>query len=197
MLIYHMNDQKKLVVLSGISGVGKSTIIKILLDQHDYHFSVSTTSRGMRHGEKHGKDYFFITRAEFQAMKLNNEFIEHVDFLEHSYGTTYIAITDNPNQKIILDLDYNGYQALKNRFSNVVGIFLHHNDLNEIKRRLLDRCKLSEITHDIQQRLDKAHIAASQRHIYDHVIDVTNMSVDAVLEAVLSACANEASVSDK
>lgn len=183
-----MNNDKKLVVLSGISGVGKSTIIKILLELHDYHFSVSTTSRKMRHGEMHGKDYFFITHADFNIMKDNHEFIEHVDFLEHSYGTTYNAITDNPHNKIILDLDYNGYQALKNRFENVVGIFLHHNDLNEIKRRLLNRCGLAEVTHDIQQRLDKAHIAADNRHVYDHIIDVTSMSVDEVLAQVLAIC---------
>lgn len=182
------NLQKQLVVLSGISGVGKSTIIKILLDKHDFHFSVSTTSRNMRQREIHGKDYYFVTHAEFANMKENNEFLEHVDFLEHSYGTTYHAITNNPHKKIILDLDYNGYQALKKRFDNVIGIFLHHDDMHEIKRRLLDRSNLTEVTEEIQQRLDKAHIAASHRHMYDHVIDVTKKTVEEVLDAVLVLC---------
>ena len=186
MLKYDMKN-KKLLVLSGISGVGKSSAIKILLDKHDFHFSVSTTSRAPREKEVHGVDYHFVSKQEFECMVRDDKFIEHIGFLDYSYGTTYDSVANNIYEQIILDLDHKGYQALKIRNSNVFGIFLHHDDMNEIMRRLIDRSGVSAVTPEIQSRLDKALISANTRHEYDHIINVTNLTVDETVNQILLA----------
>lgn len=179
-------NNKKLLVLSGISGVGKSSAIKILLDNHDFHFSVSTTSRAPREKEVHGRDYHFVSKQEFENMIHSNKFIEHMGFLDYHYGTTYDSVSNNTHKQIILDLDNKGYKSLKAHFPNVLGIFLHHDDMNEIKRRLLDRSGSTNITPEIQSRLDKADFAASTRYEYDHIINVTHLTVQETIDAIMS-----------
>lgn len=177
---------KKLLVLSGVSGVGKSTAIKRLLDEHDFHFSVSTTSRCMREGETCGYDYHFVEREDFVTMIDNGDFVEHMDFAGNLYGTTFDAIDNSKYDRLILDVEYSGYKALKDKYGDrVVGCFLHHEDKEELKKRLLNRSGLNEINDEIATRLDKMDQLIALRNEYDHVIDVTTQSVESVVAEIL------------
>ena len=85
-------SKTKLLVISGSSGVGKGTVIKSLLEKcPDLNLSVSCTTRGMRSGEVHGVNYFYLTREEFQAGIDNDEFLEWAEFSGNFYGTRKYA----------------------------------------------------------------------------------------------------------
>ena len=121
-----------ILIITGPSGVGKNTIIDALGKKLDFNFSVSHTTRPKRVSEVNGKDYYFISDDEFQAMINNNELIEFEEYGGFSYGTSRKEL--NQEGLVILDLEVNGATKLLNSNRDFVGLFIDIDDDELINR---------------------------------------------------------------
>ena len=146
-----------LVVISGPSGVGKTTIIKALLSRRsDVIFSVSCTTRPKRPGEVHGRDYFFITEEEFRSMVERGEFLEWAQVHGYLYGTprSFIEKAINEGKSVILDIDVQGAMKVMENFKDAVFIFVAPPSLEDLEKRL--RKRKTESEESIRRRLKDA-----------------------------------------
>jgi len=102
-------ERNRAIVISGPSGAGKSTILKRLFDEYPdkFGFSISHTTRGPRAGEQNGREYYFVTKEEFQDLVNKKGFIEHATFGDNSYGTSIKAVNDiaEKGRTCILDIE--------------------------------------------------------------------------------------------
>ena len=161
----------KLIVISGPSGAGKGTIIKRLFELMPGRLvlSVSATTRKPRPGERDGVDYHFIDKDTFQRHRENGEFIEcfQVQRQGHWYGTLESEVMPSLEQGkwVILEVDVQGTQAIKQRFPEAVTIFVMPPTLADLERRLRERG--SEPEAEIQSRLEVARREILEKQQYD------------------------------
>ncbi|WP_223909031.1 guanylate kinase [Rhodoferax lithotrophicus] len=160
-----------LFVVAAPSGAGKSSLVKALMEL-DSHVqpSVSHTTRAPRGQEKHGREYFFVSNAEFDAMVQANAFVEWAHVHNHRYGTSKKAIEERMAQgaDVILEIDYQGALQIKSIFANAVTIFILPPSWEELRSRLERR---GEDTADvIEVRLHNAAVEMAQAHQFDFVI---------------------------
>ena len=130
------------LVVSAPSGTGKTSICREVMKMFpDIRFSVSHTSRPPRPGEADGKDYFFVSRAEFEAMIARSEFVEWAENYGQFYGTSATVLNNMVmgNRDVILDVDPRGAKALKTRYPGAVFVFILPPSLEELKNRLRKR----------------------------------------------------------
>ena len=128
-----------LFVISGSSGVGKGTVIKEVLKKHpDFKLSVSCTTRGMRQGEVHGENYFFLTQEEFKNCIQNDEFLEWAEFSGNHYGTkkSFVEECLKKGENLILEIDTKGALNVKKIMPEAVLIFIAPPSLEELEARL-------------------------------------------------------------
>merc|ERR1712227_298584 len=163
------------IVMSGPSGVGKSTMLKKLFADfpNKFGFSVSHTSRSPRPGEIDGKDYHFSNKDDMQKAVDNGEFIESATFGGNMYGTSKKAVRDvaEQNQICILDVDEQGVKALKDTEFSPLFIFIKPPSVEELEKRLRGRGTESE--ESLQKRMATAKSAmdyAATPGVYDYVI---------------------------
>lgn len=124
------------------SGAGKSTLINALLKQEpNIKLSISCTTRSPRSGEKHGREYYFITKETFLKYQNNGQFIEWATVHKNYYGTLEKTITNQikNDTDILLEIDWQGAIQIKKRFSNVISIFILPPSINALKERLKKR----------------------------------------------------------
>lgn len=177
-----------LVVISGPSGVGKTTIVHEVLTRLGAVFSVSATTRAPTANEKEGEDYFFVTEAKFKAMIAADEFLEYAHVFGKSwYGTPRKAVIDqlNDGRLVILDIDVQGGQQVKRRFPGAFSLFIEPPTEEELLRRLRSRKREDDAT--IQRRFAEAKIeiaAARDSGAYDEFIVNDNLE-----DAVNATCA--------
>ena len=146
-----------LIILSGPSGAGKSTLCKRLFKKiNNYYFSVSTTTRDPRNGEKHGDDYYFISKEEFEKSIENKEFLEWAKVHGNYYGTSKVHIDKalSQNKLTILDIDVQGQETIRKNTNNVISIFISTSNLSILKERLTNR--KTDTTEQIDKRLNNA-----------------------------------------
>ncbi len=146
-----------LVIISGPSGVGKTTIIKaVLAKRKDIIFSVSCTTRPRRPSEVHGKDYFFVTEDEFRSMIRRGEFIEWAEVHGYLYGTPRIFIEKafKEGKSVLLDIDVQGAMKVMENFKDGVFIYVAPPDLKSLEERL--RKRKTESEEDLKKRLEDA-----------------------------------------
>jgi len=175
-----MDYPGNLFVVAAPSGAGKSSLVKALLELDSYvQPSVSHTTRAPRGQEKHGREYFFVTDAEFDSMVQAQAFIEWAHVHKFRYGTSKKAIEDRMNQgaDVILEIDYQGALQIKQIFANAVTIFILPPSWEELRSRLERRGEDS--TSVIETRLRNAATEMSQVSQFDFVI--INESFDRAL----------------
>lgn len=182
-----MSRHGKLVVLSGSSGSGKSTVIAALLSRHpDIAFSVSATTREIRPSEKNGVNYFFVSKQSFEKMIENKELLEYAMYVDNYYGTPRKAIEENQEKgrDILLDIEVRGALQVKAAKPDAVLVFLKPPSMEELERRLRSRGDVAEGI--IAKRLETAVWEQEQSAKYDYI--VVNDSVENAvsgLEAIL------------
>ncbi len=170
-----MAKQKKqkgqLIVLSGPSGVGKSTVIAELLSvRKDIHFSVSFTTRAPRAGEEDGVNYNFVDRVEFERMIRDGELLEHAEYVGNYYGTSLKVIQEKLAQgvDVLLDIEVQGAAKVRAKCPEAVLIFIMPPSFEELSRRLHGRNTDDEDV--INGRLQKAREECQEVKNYDYLV---------------------------
>ncbi len=162
----------RLMVVSGASGSGKSTVVKHLAAHPAISplVSVSVTTREPRPGEVHGREYFFLSRDEFEGLKAANELLEYAEVHGNAYGTPAGPVMKQINEGglAVLEIDVQGAWQVKQRMPNSVFVFIHAPDMATLETRLRGRGTDSEAV--IQKRLENARREIEQSHWYDYQV---------------------------
>lgn len=160
-----------LVVISGPSGVGKSTVIAEVMHQRDnLVFSVSYTTRAPRAGEEDGVNYHFVEKAEFERMIRDGELLEYTQYAGNYYGTALADIQKFASQglDVLLDIEVEGASNVKRKADNAVLIFVAPPSFEELSRRLHGR--RTENEEVVRARLKEAQVELKQIPNYDYLV---------------------------
>lgn len=174
------NQLGRVVIISGPSGVGKTTVLKLLFANCPMPLveSVSATTRPMRPGETPGKSYHYLSPEEFEKRRDNEEFLECVEVFGrgHWYGTLKETVTTslNDGKWIILEVDVEGAEKVLKHYPDAITIFIHPGSLEELERRL--RGRKTETEDALQRRLEVAKRELDASETYRH--KVINESVE-------------------
>lgn len=173
----------RLFVISGASGVGKSTVLsRVMAQKEDLQFSVSATTRAPRPGEKEGISYYFVTKQKFEEMIRQDAFVEYDAHMDNYYGTPKAQLEEKLTQgSVILDIEPNGAFNVRASRPDAVLIFIAPPSLEELERRLRSRGDTSE--DQIALRLERAQWEMDQGKRYDYI--VTNNQVETCSQEIL------------
>ena len=168
----HKGKRGVLFVFSGPSGVGKGTLKAKLFEEFadQIAYSVSATTRGPREGEVDGKDYFFITRQEFERRVKNNEFLEHAEFAGNCYGTprAYVEKLLDSGMNVVLEIDVQGALQVMKSMPECVSVFILPPSFEELEHRL--RGRGTETEEKVRERLETAKRELPYAPQYDYQI---------------------------
>ncbi len=178
-----------LLVISGPSGVGKSSVVQALTERMHFHFSISWTTRGRRPGEEDGVDYVFVDRDRFEAGIAAGGFLEWAEFSGHLYGTPRDAVIAHleAGAHVLLDIENDGAGQVRQAYPEAMLVFILPPSLDELERRLRDRGDTPD--SDIELRLS---VAAEQIAEAEWKFDyrVVNSEVGAVADEIVSILTN-------
>ena len=175
----------KLIVVSGASGVGKSTVMKKVMEQYDnLHFSVSATTRPIRPGEVDGESYFFMDREGFQNLIEQDALLEYAEYVGNFYGTPEKPLNEAlaKGHDILLDIEVQGGLNVKKRREDAVLIFMVAPSFAELQRRLLNRGDTDAAL--CKKRLEWARWEYQQASQYDYI--VVNDNVEQAAKEIVS-----------
>ena len=170
-----------LYVVAAPSGAGKTTLVKLLLEQErDIRLSVSYTTRAPRAGEENGREYNFTDVSSFRAMIDQNEFLEWAEVHGNYYGTskTWIVNQIAAGNDVLLEIDWQGAQQVRALFPEAIGIFILPPSMAELERRLTGRG--TDAQEVIARRLAAAQ--AEMRHVGEFDYVIINDQLDQALE---------------
>ena len=185
-----MNRKGILIVVSGFSGSGKGTLMKELLSRYPdtYALSVSATTRQPRDGEQDGREYFFISKDEFEKMIAKEELIEYAKYVENYYGTprSYVEEQLKAGRNVILEIEIQGAMKIKEKIPEALLVFVTPPTVEELERRLTGRG--TETAQVIADRLARAGEEAEGMGQYDYILvnDTVEECVDHLHQIIVS-----------
>ena len=177
-------------VLSSPSGAGKTTLTKKLAQNNtDFEISISYTTRKPRPNEIDGKDYFFVSKNEFNDLVKKNNFFEHANIFDNFYGTLKKPVLEllSKGKDVLFDIDWQGTQQLKkNKNLSLVTFFILPPNIQALKNRLLNRHKGQEKL--IENRMAKFNEEVSHWKEYDYVVvnDDLEKCYNKILKIIIS-----------
>lgn len=178
------------LIISAPSGSGKSTLVTELLKvAPDLDFSISYTTRPARGKEQNGKQYYFVTRPQFEAMIAADEFLEHAKVFEkHYYGTArrFLREAEQNGHDLLLDIDVQGAEQIKRKLPHAISIFILPPDRKTLESRLRKRCEDSDEV--IHQRLVTASREIENYDKYNYILvndrlDESKASLNAIVRS--------------
>lgn len=186
-----------LFIVAAPSGAGKSSLVNaVLAEDPRLVLSISYTTRAPRPGEQHGREYFFVDRAEFGRMRDDGAFLECAEVHGNMYGTSQRQIADlrADGRDVVLEIDWQGAQQVRRLFPDAVGIFILPPSTEELERRLRARGQDSDAV--IRRRLDGAAEEIGHAAEFDYVIinndfDDARRDLAAVIRAARLALARQ------
>lgn len=179
------NKEGMLILFSGPSGVGKDTVLDVVLDKNkQLKKSVSLTTRKIRDYETEGKDYYFIDVPEFEKMISNGEVLEYAKYGSNLYGTPKAPIDKwlSEGETVILKIEVQGAENIKKIYPDSVSLFVLPPSMSTLENRL--RSRGTESDDDIRKRLEIAHDELNKSVNYDFF--VVNEDVDSTADDVLT-----------
>ena len=186
-----MNEKGILIVVSGFSGSGKGTLMKELLTRYPdtYALSISATTRLPREGEVDGREYFFVSKDEFEKMIAKGELIEYAKYVENYYGTPrgYVQRKLDEGKDVILEIEIQGARNVKKMFPDSLLLFVTPPSASELKSRLVGRG--TETMDVIESRMERACEEAEGMEEYDYLI--VNDDLEACVEEMHSIIRGE------
>lgn len=183
------NSRGRLVVISGPSGAGKTSVCRALKQQPEVEFSVSATTRAMRHGEREGIDYHFLSREDFQRRLAENQFLEWATYNGNLYGTPRWPMDQALAQgrTFLVEIEVKGTRQLRERGQEGIYVFIAPPSIEELRRRL--QLRGSNDPAEIDQRVQIAgdELAAARetvagRPLYDVILE--NRDLEQTIAAV-------------
>ncbi len=179
-----MKNFKKLIIITGPSGVGKGTVVKEILEKKkDIWLSISATTRNPRIGEKDGENYYFLTDEGFKDMIDKKEFLEWAQFAGNYYGTPLSTVNEKIEKgfTVLLEIEVEGAKQIKDKFPEALSIFLLPPSKEELEKRIRNRG--TEKEEAISKRLSRASYEIAFSNKFDFVL--TNHEVDETVNRVL------------
>ncbi|MBQ7036454.1 MAG: guanylate kinase [Clostridia bacterium] len=178
-----------LFLVSGPSGAGKGTVLKNFLPKHpDMFYSISATTRAPRPGEENGVQYYFMTAAEFEKLRMEGGFLESATFCGNSYGTPRAAVMEKLEKGIdvLLEIEVQGALQVMENYPEGIFIFIAPPSMDELRTRLVGR--QTEEASVIETRLARAEeeMALAEKYTYIVVNDIAERAAED-LEAILVA----------
>lgn len=160
-----------LIVVSGFSGAGKGTLMKKLMEEYDnYALSISMTTRNPRPGEEDGREYFFVTKEQFEEKIGQEGLIEYANYCGNYYGTprAYVEQQLEAGKDVILEIEIQGALKIKEKFPTALLLFVMPPSAKELRRRLIGRG--TETQEVIDQRMHRAIEEAQGIEQYDYIV---------------------------
>lgn len=173
-LIKRRVNMKKglLIILSGPSGVGKGTVREKLFEDATLNlaYSISMTTRSPRPGEKNGREYFFVTKEEFEKKIEEGGLLEHAQFVGNYYGTpkAYVDQLLSEGKNVLLEIEVQGALQVMDKAPDALTIFLVPPTMEELEKRI--RGRRTEEENIVQERLNKAAKEIATKDNYKHVV---------------------------
>jgi guanylate kinase len=192
-------NKGSVLVISGPSGCGKSSLLKILSAKVDFYFSISTTTRAPRVGEKEGVDYFFVSKEEFLKDIQNDNFLEYASVHDNYYGTSlkpvYSALSEG--KLIVFDIDVQGHDLVRAKINELTtSIFITTPNLSQLAKRLTSR--QTDTFEVIENRINNSKIELKSIDKYDYIIINDDLNEAAKeLISIAKACKNKSSIYSK
>ena len=188
----------RLFVIAAPSGAGKTSLVRALMEREpSLGFSVSYTTRRQRPTETHGRDYFFVTPGEFEAMAARGEFLEHARVFDNRYGTArgQVETALAAGRNLILEIDWQGARQVRSAMPECVSIFILPPSRAELERRL--RGRGTDAEEVIQRRLRDAASDMMHWNEFDYVVvnDDFATALDDLLAVVNGVGAERAAAS--
>jgi len=171
----------RVIILTGPSGVGKGTLLERLRERHSkLYFSISVTTRSPRPDEIHGKNYYFVSRNDFEQLVANSELLEWAEFAGNYYGTPREPVERKISlgKWVVLEIELEGARKIHKIFPNALRIFIQPPSLKELEQRLRDRGKDSQ--EAIARRLRRAEEEIKAAGEFD--FQITNNNIEAALK---------------
>ncbi|MBO4678721.1 MAG: guanylate kinase [Lachnospiraceae bacterium] len=160
-----------LIVMSGFSGAGKGTLMKRLMsDYDDFAFSVSMTTRAPREGEVNGREYFFVTREEFEKTIAEDGLVEYAQYVGNYYGTpkAYVNEQLKKGKNVILDIEVQGAMQIKEKFPDALMVFVIPPSIEVLLKRL--RARGTESEEVISRRITQAKTECTYMDRYEYIV---------------------------
>ena len=167
-----MAKRGMLIVLSGPSGVGKGTVRKEIFSQegNNFDYSISMTTRQMRPGEVNGKDYYFVSKEEFEKEIADGGMLEYAQYVANYYGTPskYVNEMIDAGKDVFLEIEVKGAMQVREKVSDGLFIFLTPPDLMELRQRIINRG--TDDLETIDKRMEKAKDEIEMMQNYDYAV---------------------------
>ncbi len=160
-----------LIVVSGFSGAGKGTLMKKLVESYDnYALSISMTTRMPREGEEDGREYFFVSRQQFETTIAQDGLVEYASYCDNYYGTPreYVEKQLEAGKDVILEIEIQGALKVKEKFPSALLLFVMPPSIAELKKRLESRG--TESRENIAKRLKRAREEAEGIESYEYIV---------------------------
>lgn len=181
-----LDDKGLLIVLSGPSGVGKGTVRKALFNREDHNlvYSISMTTRSPREGEVDGREYFFVSREQFEKNIKDGKFLEYAEFVGNYYGTPIDEVKKQMSlgNEVVLEIEIDGALQVREKMKDAVFVFIAPPSINALYDRLKGRG--TETDDVIKQRIEKAKRELTLAYKYDYI--VINDTVDNAADRIMA-----------
>ena len=179
----------KLIVLTGPSGVGKGTLVQILLQRHpEIYLSISATTRSPRPGETYGEHYYFVSRTDFEKMISDRHLLEWAEFAGNYYGTPRLPVEQQvaEGKIVLLEVELDGANQISTSCPDALRIFILPPSFSALEQRLRDRA--TDSNSAINSRLKRAQIEIASAGEFD--VQITNDDLETALHQLESAILN-------